>query len=85
MIRKSPFTGGAEARAGTDGTTERGASKGQTDKFEVEVCGMRQASLASLVGFCLALFDIDISEEICGRFGFVGREFDGSDVCISRY
>ena len=74
---RTPFTGGAEARLGrTD----------WLDGWEVweklEVIRARRAVQvrAHLFRFVSALFDIDITEEICGRFG----SFRRTNVCISR-
>jgi hypothetical protein len=74
---RTPFTGGAEARLGR---TER--SEGWEVWKKLEVIRARRAVQvrAHLFRFVSALFDIDITEEICGRFG----SFRRTNVCISR-
>ena len=74
---RTPFTGGAEARLGR---TERSDGWEVWKKLEVFRARRAVQVRAHLVRFVSALFDIDITEEICGRFG----SFRRTNVCISR-
>ena len=74
---RTPFTGGAEARLGR---TERLVGWEVWKKLEVIRARRAVQVRAHLFRFVSALFDIDITEEICGRFG----SFRRTNVCISR-
>ena len=73
--RRTPLTGGAEMHwrgAGRDGRSGTTGSFGGGKKKKSEVEGRaRRKFRALLLLFVSTLFEIDISEEICGRFGSV--------------
>jgi len=48
-----------------------GLVRSRNDKTETEQAGRAKDFRAHLVVFVSTLFEIDISEEICGRFGSV--------------
>ena len=81
VIRRTPLTGGAEGhtKALTGRQTGLMATR-RRRKIETLQAGRAKQVRAHTVLFVSTLFEIDISEEICGRFG----SYRWINVCISR-